>query len=115
MQYSLDKCFCYSVSILLLIYINSIIYFVCDPRQFLFTQCGQGKPKGWATMLYGNRGGDSSGKRQGWMEGGVAGEMRDHVFIKLQKRCTYTIMWKGPPRMVCPKYFAAPTLRISGI
>ena len=30
---------------------NYIIYFICGPRQFLFTQCGPGKPKGWTPTL----------------------------------------------------------------
>lgn len=41
--------------------------------------------------------------------------MIDNLFIRINRFCTYTIMWNGPPRIVCPKYFAAPTLRISGI
>lgn len=28
---------------------------------------------------------------------------------------TYMMPWKGPPRMVCPKYLVMPTLTISGI
>lgn len=28
---------------------------------------------------------------------------------------THMMTWKGPPRIVCPKYREAPTLKISGI
>lgn len=32
-------------NVLLLAYINDIIYPICDPRQFLFALCDPGKPK----------------------------------------------------------------------
>jgi len=32
------------------VYFKSIIYFICGPRQLLFTQCGLGKPKGWTLI-----------------------------------------------------------------
>uniref|UniRef100_A0A2D4F3K8 Uncharacterized protein n=1 Tax=Micrurus corallinus TaxID=54390 RepID=A0A2D4F3K8_MICCO len=36
---------------LLFIYIKYIIYFICDPRQFVFTQYGPSKPKKWIIDL----------------------------------------------------------------
>lgn len=27
------------------------MYFKCRPRQFLFTKCGTGKPRGWTPMV----------------------------------------------------------------
>lgn len=40
---------------------------------------------------------------------------KKRVFVSFGTVESHIIMWKGPPRMVCPKYFVAPTLRISGI
>ena len=31
---------------------NYIIYIIGDSRQFLFIQCGPGKPKGWTPIVY---------------------------------------------------------------
>lgn len=35
-----------------LIYINYIVYFICSPRSFLFTQCGPAKSKGWTPKCH---------------------------------------------------------------
>ena len=38
--------------ILLHLYFNCVVYFICGPRRFLFAQCSLDKPKGWALMQY---------------------------------------------------------------
>ena len=55
--YPIKYCCGFFVSIAVSMEINRRHYFwsslcICSPRQFLFTQCGPGKPKGWAPMCF---------------------------------------------------------------
>jgi len=69
--YPIKYCCGFFVSIAVSMEINRRHYFwsslcICSPRQFLFTQCGPGKPKDWVPIVYGWQDGETGAGLQGY-------------------------------------------------